>query len=82
LLITSLISTLLGIGLLKKNRYAIIFLIFFSGYIILSKILIYTGFMHFLGQSILPFKSLYVDFVSLIYHAVVIFILRKKVVIF
>ena len=52
-IITALLAFMLGIGLLYNTEWARILLIFFSGYVILSKILIYTGLMSFNGANLM-----------------------------
>jgi hypothetical protein len=71
-IISGLISTGLGTGILSYEKYARKLLMFFAGWIILSKILIFTNIMTLNGsfETVLPahFKNA----VSIIYHLLII----------
>lgn len=74
-IITSVISVLLGVGLLRQMKEAAILLVFFSGYVILTKILIATGLMHFNGELIAGVARDAKNVVSVLYHIAVIAVL-------
>jgi len=78
---TALISTSLGIGILKHNTQAYYLLLFFSGVIVLSKILILSKIIS-LNQSISSWLTPGVkDSVSFIYHCLLVFYFTRKSVI-
>ncbi len=69
---SSLISICLGAGVLLRRPYARKFLIFFAGWVILSKILIFAGIIVLcceLETSIAPNVK---NIVSILYHSAVI----------
>ncbi|MEA3489745.1 MAG: hypothetical protein U9R44_05350 [Candidatus Omnitrophota bacterium] len=74
-IITAVFSLILGLGLLKKKRWARILLIFFSGYVVLTKLLIYSGVLIFKGVLITLLPVWIKDLISLVYHAFVIIFL-------
>ncbi|MBD3426989.1 MAG: hypothetical protein GF409_07175 [Candidatus Omnitrophica bacterium] len=75
--LTAITAFILGIGVLNRRRWAIRLLIFFSGYIILTKLLIYSGLLTFSGSifTILPVHIK--DGISILYHSLVIIILTS-----
>ncbi len=74
-LLTSILSTLIGIGLLKSNRLAYQALLYFSSVIILSKILIFFGIMELNGAMETQIPSSFKNIISIIYHSAVIYFL-------
>ena len=74
-LLTSLSSTLLGIGLLKSNKLAYQMLLYFSSVIVLSKILIFFGIIQFNGALETQIPSSFKNIVSIVYHSAVIYFL-------
>jgi hypothetical protein len=81
LLITAFISISLGLGILKHNVHAYHLLIFFSGLIVLSKILIF-GQIISLNQNIITLLPPGTkNMTSLIYHSLLIFYFTRKPVI-
>jgi uncharacterized protein YybS (DUF2232 family) len=71
-IISSLISICLGAGILLKWPYARKFLLFFAGWVILSKILIFAGIIVLcceLETSIAPDVK---NIISILYHGTVI----------
>ena len=75
---TGIISTILGIGILKFNKAAFQLLLYFSSIIIISKVLLLMNIIQLNGafETIIPqsFKSC----ISIIYHSFVIFYLLQK----
>lgn len=81
LLAAALISISLGIGILNFSRQSYYLLIFFSGVIVLSKILIFSNIIS-LNQAITsPFTPGVKNSVSFIYHSLLIFYFTRKPVI-
>ncbi len=69
------VSFILGIGILLGREWARKFLIIFSGYIVLTKLLIFSGLLSFTGQIMIMVPVRIKDLISLIYHALLIIIL-------
>ena len=77
-IITSIMSTSIGLGLLKFKKIAYDLLIYFSSVIILSKLLILLNIIQLNGafETIVP--SWFKNWTSIIYHGVVIFFLTRN----
>lgn len=71
------VSLLLGVGTLLRNKKACNLLIFFSGYVILTKLLKYAGLLKFNGDLITIFPSWAKDTMSFLYHIFVISVLMN-----
>jgi len=76
-IITGIISTLLGIGILKFRKKAYQLLLYFSSVIILSKILIFMNIIHLNGALETAVHSSIKNIVSIAYHSFVIIYLNK-----
>ena len=76
--VTGILSTLLGIGLLKFMKMAYALLIYFSSIIIISKVLLLMGIIQLNGEFETAIPSSLKSCVSIVYHAFVIFYLMKK----
>jgi hypothetical protein len=76
-LIAGLISTLLGIGLLKFRKGAYQLLLYFSSVIILSKVLMFLGVIQLNGALETTIPGPVKNIVSIIYHGFVIVYLSK-----
>ena len=75
--VTAVISTFLGLGLLRRNRTTVTLLVFFSGYIILTKVMVATELMHFNG-AILEYLPINLkNLISTLYHLILIVFLTK-----
>ena len=76
--ITSLLSLLLGIGLLYRNRQAYELLLFLVGVVMLTKILIFSGIIQLNGalETIVP--SNFKNSISILYHGILWLYLRQK----
>ena len=76
-LITSITSLSIGIGILKLNRIAYYLLLYFSTVIILSKVLIFSHVIILSGalETIVPSNTK--DAISIIYHTVLLFFLAR-----
>jgi hypothetical protein len=68
-LIAAASALILGLGLLLGKEWARILLMFFAGYILLTKLLIYLGLMSFTGAVITAIPAGVKDGISVIYHA-------------
>lgn len=77
-LLTSCISATLGLGLLKHKKRAFELLIYFSSIIILSKILILAGIITLNGALEMSVPPDLKNFISVSYHAAIIFFLTRK----
>lgn len=71
-IISSLISSSLGIGVLLRAHYFRKLIMFFAGWIILSKILISGGILTLNGQLETSIPAGIKNFVSILYHALII----------
>jgi hypothetical protein len=67
--VTAAVSFVLGVGLLYDREWARKLLIFFAGYIILTKVLIASGLMSFSGVMLTAVSPAIRDMVSGVYHA-------------
>lgn len=77
--LAGIVSVALGTGLILGKRWARILLAFFSGYIILTKGLIYAGLLSLNGSDIFRmFSPLHKDMISTIYHTAVILTLTVR----
>jgi len=75
--VTASVSIILGIGMLNLRSWAISLLIFFSGYIVLTKIFIYAGLMIFYPNEMILLPRWVVDLTSVTYHlSILIFLLH------
>lgn len=76
--ITSMLSFIIGIGLLRFNRQAYELLIFLAGVVILSKILIFSKIIQLNGalQTLIP--SGIKDTISIAYHLILLYYLNLK----
>lgn len=80
ILLAGIVSSLIGIGLFNYKQWARVLLVFFSGYVIIIKIMISANLLH-LDGAILTFPSASLkNCVSVIYHGFVIFFLTNKTV--
>ena len=79
-LISAIISIGIGWGLLTFGNWARILLIFFSGYIILTKILMFMGLLYFNGEIISFISISLKNLISILYHAIVMIILNQKTI--
>ena len=73
--IASLAAITLGTGLIMDKRWARQLLVFFSGYIVLTKMMIYLGLMSMEGSLITFPPRAIIDAISSTYHILVIFLL-------
>jgi len=76
--LTALASFILGIGILKYKMWARRFLIFFSGYIVLTKLFIYLGVIKLSPPFEILIPSSIKNIISVIYHVGVILFLGNE----
>ena len=77
ILISSLLSILIGIGLFYRKEWARKTLIFFSGYIVPNKITISSNPLHFIGEIITCIPSGFKNFISILYHNFIIILFSR-----
>lgn len=76
--VTSLISVIIGLGLFKYKSWGRKILIFFAGYVIITKILIFSRLITFTGNTIDLIPVMEKDILSLIYHTALLVVLNLK----
>ncbi len=74
---TSTISLLIGLGLLAENDMARKILVLFSGYIVLTKILIFVELMQFNGEILTFIPTGLKNLVSVFYHFLLVVLLYR-----
>ena len=77
-IITSLISFLLGIGLLMRNPQAYYIILYFSITIIISKILIFAKIISLNGALETSLPAPVKNIVSLLYHSLILVVFNLK----
>ena len=76
--LTSLISIIIGVGLFRYKNWGRQFLIFFAGYVIFTKFLLFSNLVEFTGNTI-KFMSINIkDILSFIYHCGILLIFNLK----
>ncbi|MBL7157531.1 MAG: hypothetical protein ISS92_05175 [Candidatus Omnitrophica bacterium] len=76
--ISAVISTSLGIGLLLAKNWARKLLMFFSGWVILTKLLIFMGVLQFSGELLTVVSNPAKNTLSIVYHATLIILLNHQ----
>jgi len=79
-LVSSVISTILGYGIIRLREWARHLLVFFSGYVVFTKILLFMRLLEFKGEIITVPPSWLKNDISLIYHILLIVLLENKMV--
>ena len=79
-LVSAIISSILGIGLFYYKNWARTLLLFFSGYIVLTKIMCFFNLLHFNGDIIIFISSRLKNSISIIYHVLIIAFLNWETV--
>lgn len=77
-LTTAIISSGLGLGILKYNLKSYYLLLYFSSIIILSKILIFAGIIALSGALEVATPSSLKNTISILYHSILIFYFTRK----
>ena len=79
-LLSAITSATIGAGLLAHKQWARTLLVFFSGYIIITKILIFSDLLHFSGEMITFVSAGVKNLISVGYHSfVIVFFARRDV---
>lgn len=76
--ITSAISIAIGLGLFFHKDLARRILIFFSLYIVLTKIMVFLSLLQFTGEIIAFIPNSIKNAISVLYHSLIIAILNRK----
>ncbi len=76
---SALTGIVLGAGILSGKAWARTLLVFFAGYVILTKILAYGGLLSFKGTILTSIPTGIKDAVSLLYHSFIVLFLSQKV---
>ena len=79
-LLSSVISIIIGLGLLNYREWSRIFLVFFSGYVILTKILVLANVLYFKGEIITFFPGDLKNYISIIYHCFITLFFTQQTV--
>lgn len=77
-LVSAMASMILGYRLLKRKEFARRSLVFFAAYIILTKILLFTGLIELKGEFITAFPSWFKNSISFLYHLGIIGLLENN----
>jgi hypothetical protein len=77
-LATSVTSIAIGMGLFKRWRWAWLLIVFFSGYIVLTKVLLLFGLLIFTGEIITFIPMEAKNYISIFYHAFIFFYFTRK----
>lgn len=73
--VSAIISTLIGVGILKFKLAAYRLLLYFSSVVIFSKLMAALGIIEFAGTLPAPVPAFVRDWISLVYHGFVIYYL-------
>jgi len=74
-------STAIGFGILSYKNWARVLLVFFSGYVIILKVLMYLGVMQFSGEILSVLPRFVKDPISILYHmSLMIFLTNSSVI--
>ena len=79
-LLSALTSSLLGVGLLRGIDLFRKLLVFFSGYVILIKGLVFVGILNFTSELITVISDPVKNTISIIYHIFVIIVLSHSTI--
>lgn len=76
--ISATISAALGIGIFKYKENARSLLVFFSGYVVLTKILIFSNLMHLCCDIVTFVSPDFKNSISIAYHLLIIFFFTRN----
>ncbi len=77
---TALISFAIGLGILRRNERTRAYLVYFSGYILIEKLLIFAGVLTLNGKIVQSVIGIPTDAISFIYHSIIVlFFIRPSV---
>jgi len=77
--LANLTSSIIGIGLLNYKQWARNFLVFFSGCIVLTKIMIFAGLLHLNGEIVTFPPASLKNYVSIVYHGFIVLFLTRQI---
>ncbi len=77
-LATAATSTAIGIGLFKRWRWAWLLLVFFSGYIVITKLMLLSGLLIFTGEIIRFIPTDVKNYISITYHSFIVLYFTRK----
>ena len=79
-LLCAVISSMIGAGLFDRREWARVLLVFFSGYVIITKAMVFAGLLQFNGEIMTFIPAGLKNCASVLYHGfVLIFFTRKSV---
>ena len=79
-LLTAGLSFTIGVGLWRREEWARVLLVFFAGYVVLTKVLIFAGLMHFNGELVTLVSADLKNMISIAYHVFVMVYFERSVV--
>ena len=77
-LASSILSTIIGCGILMRREWSRVLLIFFSGYVVITKIMIFSNLLELKGQIVTAIPVGLKDLTSYAYHLFLILLLTRK----
>ena len=79
-MISAVVSGILGIGILKYKEQARILIVFFSGYVVLTKILVFSNLLQLYCDRVTFIPSYFKNSISIFYHVfIILFFTRQNV---
>ena len=79
-LISSAISISIGLGLFNHKEWARKTLIFFAGYIILTKLMTFSNLLQFTGEIITFIPAGFKNSISILYHSLIVLFFNQAAV--
>jgi len=79
-IISAVISTAIGIGLFNYKEQARKFIVFFSGYIILTKILVFANLLQLCCEIVTFIPPYFKNSTSIVYHTFIILFFTRQTV--
>ena len=71
-------SSVIGIGLLNYKQWSRNLLVFFSGYIILIKVMVFAGLLHLNGEIVTFPPASLKNYISIAYHGFILLFLTRQ----
>lgn len=75
--VAAVVSSLIGLGLLSGKEIARKCLVYFSGYIVIEKTLIFLGVFSLNGRVVSDIRGVPVDVISLAYHGIILIVFSR-----
>lgn len=79
-LLSAGLSFIIGVGLYRREEWARVLIVFFSGYIILTKALLFAGLLHFNGEIVMLVPADLKNLISCAYHCFIIVVFTRGAV--